>query len=183
MWFNLVLYFHSQEDWGASWDDVDAHINNNSSRCKRYNKQKQTPKNSKSNKKTGKKKLRFVSDDDDDRDCAKTFEVNFGDKCYSWSFRSPKGFGFRSSSTPGFEFKDKSNWTSGGGEPWSNTQKEQAWNSTNYRKGAWDNESDFEDDDDDNDNYTLKKEGSCSHRIMLGLPSTGPLQMDAIKMA
>lgn len=170
-----------REDWGASWDDVDAHINNNSSRCKRYNKQKQSPKNCKSYKKTGKKKLRFVSDDDDDSDYAKTFEVNFGDKCYSWSFRSPKGFGFRSSSTPGFEWKDKSNRTSGRGKPWSSTQKEQAGNSTNYRKGTLDSESDFE--DDNNDNYTLRNAGSCSHRITLGLPSTGPLQIHAIKTA
>lgn len=84
------------------------------------------------------------------------FEVNFGGRCYTWSYRSTEEPSFQSSST-GFEWREHSEWTN------SNREWDAAHETYSYRETSF--------------------PGSSSDRTILGLPITGPLKIEDVKTA
>lgn len=85
------------------------------------------------------------------------FQATFGNRWYSWSFKSWEE-SFSQSQTSGFEWREDSNGTNS--------------------RSKWRTASDDESDDDKA--YAI---GSHSDRITLGLPTTGPLKIDEVKNA
>ncbi|GMN33126.1 hypothetical protein TIFTF001_003985 [Ficus carica] len=83
-------------------------------------------------------------------------ETTFGKKWSRWSFNSREETFFRSSASE-FEWREHSSWK--------------------YRSRTWGSSSDSESDDE---SLTV---GSSSDRTVLGLPRTGPLKLEDVKMA
>ncbi|KAL6993043.1 hypothetical protein U1Q18_011163 [Sarracenia purpurea var. burkii] len=94
--------------------------------------------------------------DDFDEHHETMFQAAFGNRWYTWSFKSWESY-FQKS-TNGFEWRDNSNWTNG-------------------RNREWQNASDIESDDES------CMVGSSSDRTILGLPPKGPLKMEDVKNA
>ncbi|PNX93342.1 heat shock protein binding, partial [Trifolium pratense] len=109
-------------------------------------------------KKTKKKIKRESFYEDIDDEPEEVFHATFGNKHYTWSFK--KGT-FSEHSTYGFEWREHTNRT--------NTNK-------------WKTASDDESDDNDED-YASCRVGSISDRTILGLPPTGPLKIEDVKIA
>ncbi|CAJ2641587.1 unnamed protein product [Trifolium pratense] len=109
-------------------------------------------------KKTKKKIKRESFYEDTDDEPEEVFHATFGNKHYTWSFK--KGT-FSEHSTYGFEWREHTNRT--------NTNK-------------WKTASDDESDDNDED-YASCRVGSISDRTILGLPPTGPLKIEDVKIA
>ncbi|XP_042492668.1 uncharacterized protein LOC122072165 [Macadamia integrifolia] len=86
------------------------------------------------------------------------FQATFGNRCFTWSFRSWEESHFRSSSTTGFEWRDHSNRTNNRREEWETTSES----------------------DDDNESCVV---GSYADRTILGLPPAGPLKIEDVKSA
>ncbi|KAK1263193.1 hypothetical protein QJS04_geneDACA008645 [Acorus gramineus] len=104
--------------------------------------------------------------DDDER----VFEATFGNKTYTWSFGSSKRASSQNSTT-GFEWRDtSSSKNSSAGFEWTDHS---SW--TNNRRKEWET-SESEDD-------ATSFIGLCSERVLLGLPSTGPLKITDVKSA
>ncbi|XAR62319.1 hypothetical protein NMG60_11017039 [Bertholletia excelsa] len=101
------------------------------------------------------KRESFSYDSDEHPDTI--FQATFGNRWYTWSFKSWKESYFQNS-TNEFEWRDNANWT-------------------NSRDRKWCNESDIESDDESCD------VGSSSDRIILGLPTKGPLKIEDVKNA
>ncbi|XP_078434890.1 uncharacterized protein LOC144705903 isoform X1 [Wolffia australiana] len=109
---------------------------------------------------------------DDDHDDTEVFEARFGNKSYTWTFRSWRGV-------------DPSN-------PFTGFEWRQGTDSDGNEKKSWDRDSDFEDeldqddDDDMNNRDHLKRSnhvGTRSDRAALGLRATGPLNITDVKIA
>lgn len=104
-----------------------------------------------------KRRKNFFEDfDDDDDDPGRHFQATFGNRSYSWSFKSWEE-SFSQSQTNGFEWREDSN-----------------------SRNKWRTPSDDESDDDDDEPYII---GSNLDRITLGLPVNGPLKIDEVKHA
>ncbi|KAJ9558233.1 hypothetical protein OSB04_012847 [Centaurea solstitialis] len=110
----------------------------------------------KRNKSKPKKDNHFEEFDDDP---GMHFQATFGNRWYSWSFKSWEE-SFSQSRTNGFEWREDSY-------------------GTNNNRNKWRTASDDEESDDDN-SYAV---GSHSDRITLGLPTNGPLNIDEVKIA
>lgn len=111
---------------------------------------------------TGKRKKDFFEGFDDDDDSGMNFHARFGNKSYSWSFKSWEE-SFSQSQTNGFEWREDSN------------------GANNRNKWRTPSDDDDESDDDyDDEPYII---GSNSDRITLGLPLNGPLKIDEVKNA
>ncbi|KAI3725712.1 hypothetical protein L1987_65504 [Smallanthus sonchifolius] len=105
-------------------------------------------------KKNKSRKANFFEDfDDDDYDPRTHFQATFGNRRYSWSFKSWEE-SFSQSRTSGFEY--------------SNT------------RNKWRTVSDDDESTEDDDSYVV---GSHSDRIALGLPINGPLNIEEVKNA
>ncbi|XP_057501187.1 uncharacterized protein LOC130785128 isoform X1 [Actinidia eriantha] len=105
-----------------------------------------------------KRKLRRESFSEDlDEHSRTTFQATFGNRWYTWSFKSWEE-SFLRNSTNGFEWRDDSNWT-------------------NSRNRKWNNPSDIESNDES------CAVGSASDRTILGLSTKGPLKMEDVKNA
>ena len=103
-------------------------------------------------------KLRRESFSEDfDEHSGTTFQATFGNRWYTWSFKSWEE-SFLRNSTNGFEWRDDSNWT-------------------NSRNRKWHNPSDIESNDE---SYAV---GSASDRTILGLSTKGPLKIEDVKNA
>ncbi|KAJ6819558.1 uncharacterized protein M6B38_400030 [Iris pallida] len=103
----------------------------------------------------GKRWKQRLYDADDDRLKSK-FEATFGgQRCYTWSFTWEEKFDFNYSSTAGFDWRAESK-------------------SEKAQKRVW-SESDVEDESPDI--------GFHSQRVTLGLPPTGPLNLNDVKCA
>ncbi|KAJ4843613.1 hypothetical protein Tsubulata_025432 [Turnera subulata] len=100
-----------------------------------------------------KHRRRHSSEDFDDPEI--TFEANFGNKWYTWSF----GNSSSQSSTSGFEWREDS----------------YSW--TNYRFKEWHSTGETKSD------HESCSVGSRSDRTILGLPATGPLKIEDVKNA
>lgn len=138
-----------EADEASSWDAEEAE--------NAHGPNKKSRKKSRRSSRAGKGKSRrhnFSAEFDENSESV--FQATFGNKCYTWSYRSREEPSFESSSA-GFEWRDQSNWTSN-------------------KRRVWDSTSDTEDDDDKS--YSV---GSYSDRIVLGLPSTGPLKIEDVK--
>lgn len=109
------------------------------------------PRHQKRNK--SKRKREFFDDFDDEH--RMNFEATFGNRSYSWSFKSWEE-SFSESQTNGFEWKEDSN-----------------------TKNKWKTPSD-DDESDDEEPFII---GSNSDRITLGLPLNCPLKIDDVKNA
>ncbi|KAI3669145.1 hypothetical protein L6452_40369 [Arctium lappa] len=101
------------------------------------------------------KKGIFFEEFDDDP--GMHFQATFGNRWYSWSFKSWEE-SFSQSQTSGFEWREDSNGTNS--------------------RSKWRTASDDESDDDKS--YAI---GSHSDRVTLGLPTNGPLKIDEVKNA
>ncbi|XP_023771214.1 uncharacterized protein LOC111919887 [Lactuca sativa] len=109
-----------------------------------------------------KRKKDFFEGFDDDDDSGMNFHARFGNKSYSWSFKSWEE-SFSQSQTNGFEWREDSN------------------GANNRNKWRTPSDDDDESDDDyDDEPYII---GSNSDRITLGLPLNGPLKIDEVKNA
>lgn len=101
-------------------------------------------------------KLKRESFSDDENHPETIFRATYGKRWYTWSFNSQRDSSFQDSAS-GFERREHSSWKD--------------------RSKRWENSSDIESDDEQ---CTI---GSCSDRIILGLPSTGPLKTEDVKKA
>ncbi|KAE8706818.1 root meristem growth factor 9-like isoform X1 [Hibiscus syriacus] len=110
----------------------------------------------KSNCRKSKRRLRRESFSEDFDNPETIFESTFGNKWYTWSFRGD--FTFRNSESE-FEWIEKSD-------------------RTNRRTGEQDTPSENESEDKE---YAVV--GSCSDRVILGLPPTGSLKLEDVKKA
>lgn len=124
------------------------------------------------------KKWNFVTDDEQYTET--TFEASFGDKRYTWSFRSENESDSQGSTT-GFKWRDDSTWGKDARGTYGTRKQTSYW--TNNRRG-WECESDIDDEDDDvGVGLGSSSTGSCSHRIVLGLPPSGLLKLHDVKTA
>ncbi|WJX40801.1 hypothetical protein P8452_28238 [Trifolium repens] len=113
-------------------------------------------------KKTKQKIRRQSFSEEIDGEPEQIFHATFGNRHYTWSFSNMRGT-FSEHSTYGFEWKEHTNRT--------NTNK-------------WKTASDDESDDNDNDKDDAScRVGSSSDRTILGLPPTGPLKIEDVKIA
>ncbi|CAK8567861.1 unnamed protein product [Lathyrus sativus] len=103
----------------------------------------------------------FCEDVDDHGHPEQIFQATFGNRCYTWSYSNMRGSSSEHS-TYGFEWREHSNRTN-----------------TNKWKSASDDEYDLNDKDDDDSCFV----GSSSDRTILGLPPTGPLKIEDVKIA
>ncbi|XP_059432097.1 uncharacterized protein LOC132165514 isoform X2 [Corylus avellana] len=97
-----------------------------------------------------------ISEDFDD-DPEPIFKATFGNKWYTWTFKSWQESSFQNS-TSGFEWRERSSWK-------------------NSRAKRWETQSEAESDEDS------CAVGSRSDRTILGLPPTGPLKIEDVKNA
>lgn len=158
---------------GSDEDDQPYHPGNGNERPKI---QKQSTRKAKQSGKK-RKKWNFVTDDEQYTETI--FESSFGGKSYTWSFRS-QNEGDSQSYTTGFKWRDDPTWAKDGQRMDGTGKQTSYW--TNNRRG-WECESDVDDDDDDDIDVGSSNVGSCSHRIALGLPPTGPLKLHDVKAA
>lgn len=103
-----------------------------------------------------KRKLQRESYTDDEYP-ERIFRATFGNKSYTWSFKSWEETNSRNS-TNEFEWREHSNWS-------------------DSRNSRWQNPSDIMSDDESCSG------GSSSDRRLLGLPSEGPLSIEDVKNA
>lgn len=104
------------------------------------------------------RKLRKASFTEDFEDHHETvFQATFGNRSFSWSFKSWQDSNF-SCNPEGFEWRKDSSWTSS-------------------KKKEWDTTSETE---SDHETYVV---GSTSDRTILGLPPRGPLKIEDVKSA
>ncbi|KAE8689184.1 Detected protein of unknown function [Hibiscus syriacus] len=109
----------------------------------------------KSNRRKSKRRFRRQSFSEDFDNPETIFEAAFGNKWYTWSFRAD--FTFRNSEF-GFEWREK-------------------WDRTNQRTEEQEIPSESESEDE---SYAV---GSCSDRVILGLPLTCRLKLEDVKKA
>lgn len=113
---------------------------------------------SKAQNKRMKRKFRRESFSDDfDAHPETIFQATFGNRWYTWSFKSWEESN-NQTTTNGFEWRDHANWT-------------------NNKHREWRNASDIESDDE---SFVV---GSYSERTILGLPPKGPLKIEDVKTA
>lgn len=112
--------------------------------------------------KKNKRKIRRHSfcEEEPDGQPEQIFHATFGSRSYTWSFCNTNGSSSKHS-TYGFEWREHTNKT--------NTNK-------------WKSASDDEDDGNDKDDDSCRV-GSSSDRTILGLPPTGPLKIEDVKIA
>lgn len=108
-----------------------------------------------SNKQRRNLRKKNISEDFDD-DPEPTFQATYGNRAYTWTFKSWQG-SFQNS-TSGFEWREYSSWEES-------------------RAKRWETQSDTESDDDS------CSVGSHSDRTTLGLPPRGPLKIEDVKNA
>jgi hypothetical protein len=104
----------------------------------------------------GKLRKKSISEDFDN-DPEPIFKATFGNKWYTWTFKSWQESSFQNS-TSGFEWRERSGWK-------------------NSRAKRWETQSEAESDEDS------CAVGSRSDRTILGLPPTGPLKIEDVKNA
>uniref|UniRef100_A0A5B7C5F7 J domain-containing protein n=1 Tax=Davidia involucrata TaxID=16924 RepID=A0A5B7C5F7_DAVIN len=143
-------------DGTSSWDAPEADHSDSSD--KKGRSKSSTHRASKAHQKRRKRKFRRESSFEDFDEHPETiFQATFGNRCYSWSFKSWEQPSFQSSTT-GFEWREHLNWT-------------------NSRNKEWETTSETESDDES----TVV--GSCSDRAILGLHPKGPLKIEDVKNA
>lgn len=101
------------------------------------------------------RKKSFSEDFNDDPE--PIFKATFGNRSYTWTFKSRQESSFQNS-TSGFEWRERSSWE-------------------NSRAKRWETQSEVESDEDS------CAVGSRSDRTILGLPPTGPLKIEDVKNA
>ncbi|CAL5364892.1 unnamed protein product [Camellia sinensis] len=143
-------------DGTTSWNTEHADHSDISGKRSRSN--TSTRHSSKAQHKRMKRKARQESFSDDfDGHHETVFQATFGNRWYTWSFKSWEESNFHTS-TNGFEWRGHPKW--------------------NYsRNREWQNASDIESDDE---SCII---GSSSERAILGLPSRGPLKIEDVKNA
>ncbi|XP_028096132.1 uncharacterized protein LOC114296041 isoform X2 [Camellia sinensis] len=143
-------------DGTTSWNTEHADHSDISGKRSRSN--TSTRHSSKAQHKRMKRKARQESFSDDfDGHHETVFQATFGNRWYTWSFKSWEESNFHTS-TNGFEWRGHPNWN-------------------NSRNREWQNASDIESDDE---SCII---GSSSERAILGLPSRGPLKIEDVKNA
>lgn len=141
---------HETKSWEDSFDTTD---NKKKRDPQKASARRATKANQKRNKSKSKKGSIY---DDFDDDPGTHFRATFGNRRYSWSFKSWEE-SFYQSQTSGFEWREESD-----------------------RRNKWRTISDDESDEDDDQPSVV---GSHTDRIALGLPINGPLKIDDVKNA